>query len=142
MSQPRWSLRCTVLSAMALASISVLCSEVRADYVTFVSGGEVWVESWELRDGHYVFKMAGGLVSVPRDRVLKIRRQSADEVDAAQRTLQQERLRHLLKEKIRALEQAEDELASRPNADIATLKQQRLERLREEIQQLKEQLGE
>jgi hypothetical protein len=127
---------------MTLISIGALCSDARADYVTFVSGSEVWVESWELRDGHYVFKMAGGFVSVPRDRVLKIRRQSAAEFDAAQRTVQHEQLRAQLREKLRALEQAEDELASRPNADVATLKQQRLERLREEIQQLKERLDE
>ncbi|HLC41610.1 MAG TPA: hypothetical protein VJO34_08285, partial [Methylomirabilota bacterium] len=101
-----------------------------------------WVESWELRDGHYVFRMAGGSVSVPRDRVLKIRRQSAAEFDAAHRTLQHEQLRAQLREKLRALEQAEDELASRPNADVATLKQQRLERLREEVQHLKERLDE
>jgi len=142
MSRVRWSFQCVALGLLSLALTGALSSGASADYVTFVSGGEVWVESWELRDGHYIFKIGGGEVSVPRERVLKIRRQSTDEVDAAQRTLQQDRLRAQLKEKLRALEQAEDELASRPNADIATLKQQRLERLREEIQQLKERLGE
>ena len=142
MSQSRCVFQGVTLSVLTLALIGALCSEARADYVTFVSGGEVWVESWELKDGHYVFKLAGGFVSVPRDRVLKIQRQSAGEFDAAQRTLQQEQLKAQLREKLRTLEQAEDELASRPNADIATLKQQRIERLREEIQQLKERLGE
>jgi len=117
-------------------------TRAHADYITFTSGEVVWVESWELQESHYIFRMYGGVVSVPRDRVLKIQRQSGEEYVGSQLKSRQEKLRAELGEKIRALEQAEDELASRPNPDVATLKRERIDRLREEIQQLRDRLGE
>ena len=112
-----------------------------ADYVTFTGGAQMWVESWELKNGHYIFRVYGGAMSVPRERVLKIERESDDEKSLSTTKLQESKLEMELRNKLRALEQAEDELASRQNPEISTLKRDRIERLREEIQQLKERLG-
>lgn len=135
------SRRNLLIGSAALVFIAASVAPARADYVTFTGGAQMWVESWELRDGHYVFRVYGGVMSVARDRVLKIERESDDEKGLSTLKSQESKLEVELKQKLRALEQAEDELASRPNPEISTLKRDRIERLREEIQQLKERLG-
>ena len=126
---------------VTLALIATVSPAAHADYVTFTGGAQMWVESWELKNGHYIFRVYGGAMSVPRERVLKIERESDDEKSLSTTKLQESKLEMELRNKLRALEQAEDELASRPNPEISTLKRDRIERLREEIQQLKERLG-